>query len=122
MMKRLALIVLLVMAFSVSARAEDSNTLRMLVSACSKFIEYDAHKELPSATDATDIGYCAGYVNAAMQFIGAFVPTICLPPTVTTGDVMKIIVKYGNDHPERLYLYDGAQIILAVGGAFPCKK
>src|SRR2546426_1551279 len=103
-MKITMLVVLLIMVFSVSAQAEDSNTLRMLVSDCSKFLAFDAQplisdkdllsKDLPSVTDSFAIGYCAGYVNAAMQFIGAFVPTICLPATVTAGDLIKIIVKY----------------------------
>jgi len=46
----------------------------------------------------------------------------CVPVGVTPFDMAAVIVKYGDDHPERLYLDRGAFVKEALDSAYPCKR
>lgn len=75
----------------------------------------DAHQ---TALDAWREGLCAGLVRGVWNVS----PTVCAPQDVTAGQVVRIVYKYLQDHPEQLQLYDVKLIEIALTQVFPCKK
>lgn len=45
---------------------------------------------------------------------------VCFPDGVDGGQMAKIVVKYGDDHPEKLHNGGMAIVFLALREAFPC--
>ncbi|WP_371498077.1 Rap1a/Tai family immunity protein [Bradyrhizobium sp.] len=85
------------------------------------------HLEELSPTVSTDVvyasGVCLGMISI-LAAVGTVLPAdrrYCPPPTGTVTQAVRVVVKYLNDHPERLH--ERFQI-LAVDGlraAWPCK-
>tara|TARA_R110000764_G_scaffold148143_1_gene236040 strand:- start:4 stop:351 length:348 start_codon:yes stop_codon:yes gene_type:complete len=71
-------------------------------------------------------GACHGYLiatadtwdTAALWQI--FINHICMPKSVTGGQLQKVWIKYANEHPERLHLGAAGLVVNAYGQAFPC--
>jgi len=112
---------------SQSTSTADMESLRYLANACQD-------TETPPQTfNTTDrpfrAGYCAGYISAAtdwLQYVkylaksGNTSPTVCLPSNVQNGDLLKVLVKYANDHPEQLHVPAFIGLNLALSQAYPC--
>ena len=47
---------------------------------------------------------------------------ICIPVGVTFGDMDKIVVKYGDNHPEQLHVDRGSGVLLSLKDVFSCKS
>ena len=62
-------------------------------------------------------GVFDGYVTGVTETI----TNLCIPDTVSDGQIMVVIRKYLKDHPEELHLYAPALILKAVQAAWPCK-
>ena len=69
---------------------------------------------------------CVGYLqavedtyNSAAEWKG-FESDICAPISVTGGQLIKVWVKYANEHPEKLHLSASDLVLLAYRDAFPC--
>jgi hypothetical protein len=71
-------------------------------------------------------GACHGYMEAtadtwdtaALRQI--FINDICYPEGVTVGQLLKIWVKYANEHPEKLHLEASGLVVNAYHEVFPC--
>src|SRR6266704_3564899 len=69
-------------------------------------------------------GLCLGYLMGALQAdnirtkILGDKPSSCLPATFTTGQMVKIFLKYINDHPERLHLNAALVVLDSLFAAF----
>jgi hypothetical protein len=81
--------------------------------------------------DRYRIGYCSGFVTAMTESIdtlkhelpsGKAVPYACVPSQVTNGQVLRIVAKYLNDHPEDLHKAAYSLGLRALSDAFPCKR
>lgn len=46
---------------------------------------------------------------------------LCVPTEASEGQLAKIVVKYGDDHPEQLHLPAAVIVLLAMKNAFPCQ-
>ena len=85
--------------------------------------------ELKHTTPSEDIdwGYCMGTVHgvgSTIRDLGSFLPPnlrICIPDGVTTGQNVKVVLKYLKDNPEQLHRDDTVLIHFALRKAFPCK-
>jgi hypothetical protein len=49
------------------------------------------------------------------------VPKICSPIKITMGQVEKMVIKWLNDHPERLHEYVAILVMAAYRELFPCE-
>lgn len=88
---------------------------------CRKFIK-------PSATvdDALDGFYCIGYIFGLVDgsVLGSrgeqqrFVA--CIPAEAPIGELVKVVVKYGDDHPENLHKHSILFLKDALQHGFPC--
>lgn len=73
------------------------------------------------------VGYCLGRIEgiSVMNFIllekGSNSAMFCKPKGVTIGQMTRIVVRYLEEHPEKLHIDPSFLIVLALGDAYPCK-
>ncbi len=120
--RRLFLVGLAVLLCSGSALGEEGldDSAGGLLKVCKGSIE--------GSGDTFRNGYCVGFVRAAWastEFWQPAVPDtggrICIPAGVTLGQLIRVVVKHFEDHPEILHKDAYFSTILALGIAFPCE-
>ena len=47
-------------------------------------------------------------------------PYFCVPDSAISGQLVKVVTNYLNEHPERLHLSAGSTVSSALRDAFPC--
>lgn len=72
-------------------------------------------------------GHCAGYIQGISAMNALYKaydqPTFfCMPDEVNNGQKIKVVIKYLNDHPEKLHEHEAGLVLLAFMEAFPCKN
>lgn len=72
-------------------------------------------------------GYCVGAIQATSDIIPLANASmeehrICLPPSTTNKQIIRIVVKDMQEHPSNLHLNSTVLTIGALQRAFPCKK
>jgi hypothetical protein len=65
-----------------------------------------------------DTPYCAGVIDG----LGWADSGICPPAGATSGQAVRVVVKYIDDRPERLHEKFYTLALEALRAAFPCKK
>ena len=87
-----------------------------------------------SPTDNLNAGACSGMVRGVMDTMalwqsvddGGSVDTTamhgCIPDSIKAIQGARIVVKYLNDHPEKLHVPDTRLVLMAMVDAFPCGK
>ena len=48
-------------------------------------------------------------------------PYYCASESVTTGQLVKVVTKHLNEHPEDLHAVAGSEVAIALSGPFPCR-
>jgi hypothetical protein len=72
-------------------------------------------------------GMCLGYVVGVVDSFNTTNPIktskkiICIPPAVTSGQLVLVLKKSMQEHPETLHLPASAHTLSALTAAFPCK-
>ena len=82
-------------------------------------VQAEDGKYLKKTCNARPAGYCLGFV------VGAYVVTaepFCNPPNIENKQLVAIVTKYLNDHPEKLHMDDGKLVVDAFIDAFPCNE
>ena len=135
-MKRITtlVIVTLSMLFAVSARigsAQDAKpTLdgNQLLQECNLAIKATDGARL-TTTEAYIAGHCVGYlagVYDALWMTPGHLPgkdcIAAIPDGVSITELVKVVVKYLNDHPNRLHLDYEVLTFIALGEAYPCSN
>jgi len=78
-------------------------------------------------------GFCRGFIDAVLDMNNLALITarlngvksgspICIPEGVKMGQVLKVVMKYIDDHPEQLHLPARNLVLDSVANAFPCKE
>lgn len=69
------------------------------------------------------IGYITGVVDGGTVGSGYKAKTfpVCTPEGATREQLVRVVLKYGDDHPERLHLPAVAFVIEALANAFKCR-
>jgi hypothetical protein len=78
------------------------------------------------AANLYDAGICTGTVKGAMDMAASYKKAadanmICFPEGVTTGQNIKIVMEYLENHPQELQKRQGSLIYVALRDAFPCR-
>jgi hypothetical protein len=60
----------------------------------------------------------AGYVIA---IVDNYESLLCIPEGTTDDQVIEVVKKYLNEHPEQLHRNASIPVVKALGRAFPCK-
>ncbi len=88
--------------------------------------------EVLSSADAVDGGICVGYIMGShdtdimVQMLEehdkiALMKHACPPSNASTAQVVRTVVKYLHDNPERLHMPASVLVTDAVRSSFPCK-
>jgi hypothetical protein len=78
-------------------------------------------KALLDSRDGFEHGLAYGYIEATSD-LARDLKMICTPPRVTYGQMLDIVGKFLNDHPERRHERKPDLVLDALIAAFPCKR
>lgn len=72
-------------------------------------------------------GFCRGFIEAVLDMNELHLITgggspMCIPEGAKMGQILKVIMKYIDDHPEQLHIRARNVVLDSVAIAFPCKK
>jgi hypothetical protein len=88
----------------------------------------DSSPTSPTAPPEFDWGRCQGYVigiddgvQLAYDIVGQPQP-YCVPSEVTTGQLIRVLIKFIKDHPEKAHSKTKVLEVEAFINAFPCKQ
>jgi len=116
-MKYLLAIVLL-FSFGQAMAAGSYVTGSVLLEQC------DAHiNETNIADGNVCVGYIAGIADVHITFVdwGDMEKNMCIPFAVGSTQLVRIVTKYLQEHPENLHLAASSLVLTALGTAFPCE-
>ena len=99
----------------------------LLVRLCKAVENVNINGKTVPLKDAQDVGMCLGFISGVddlntmdSDILKTPIHAWCVPGGVTTTQLAKVVVKYGNDHPEELHFPAVAVVVGALVGAFPC--
>jgi hypothetical protein len=127
-MKRLAFLAVVVALslFPVRSRAQQVGpTGIQLQEECQAAIALEAKKEQTKG-EYGKAAHCIGYVNGVSitlrewQRIDKQSARVCLPDKATTGEYLKVVLHYLDQHPNKLHMVYGVLILEALKDAYPC--
>jgi Rap1a immunity proteins len=105
--------------FATPARAVDTADGNFLLGSCQISLRV---MDNPSTTEdvyeAWRDGLCAGLVSGVADVS----PLVCAAESVTHGQEVRVVVRFLQDHPERLNLHATRLVEAALAQAFPCSK
>ncbi len=131
----LALVLLGLLAWSFDAKAADFGTGQDVLTHCKRFTEGARGSAISEVANATSCGWFVHGVVAGLD-MGAAVAAekvygtldtyerlmaFCTPDGVKMGQTVRVVVKYLENHPERLHEHVPLLINEALKEAFPCK-
>ncbi len=134
---RVRLYSLLLLGFVVSltpAFAQSPSDGNVLLHNCSLVVKMTDGDSVTSPIDNLNAGVCMGLVRGIMDTMtlwrsvdhgGAIDNTAmhgCIPDSIKTIQGARIVVKYLDNHPERLQVPDTRLVLMAMVDAFPCGK
>lgn len=87
---------------------------------------------LGTQSDALLAGRCFGMVRGIVSFRelifpymegNGFTKPVCFPEQgIAVEQAVRVVLKYLNDHPEKLHMDDAILVAVALADAFPCRK
>lgn len=116
------------------AFAQNASDGNALLHSCSLVVKMANGDSVMSTVDNLNAGSCMGLVRGIMDTMtlwqsvdhGGTVDNTamhgCIPDSIKTIQGAQIVVKYLNDHPERLHVPDTRLVLMAMVDAFPCSK
>ncbi len=98
-----------------------------LVRQCKSVENVDLDANTVPMKNAMDVGTCLGFISGVidlntmdLDILKKPIHAWCVPDSVTATQLAKVVVKYGNDHPEELHLPGVVLVVGALAGGFPC--
>ena len=77
-------------------------------------------------TVGISVGMCAGliggYTDSMRDFANVFTQkfNLCIPNNAKWGQRIKVVIKYLEEHPEKLHMHYAILLLEAMSDAFPC--
>jgi hypothetical protein len=102
----------------IQAQSPIPGTGTALLEECTLALEQDLIRVHQVTAGSMKVGVCMGYV----QGVADAYADACPPEDVQAEQVIRVAVKYLNDHPEKLHLNRAALTKAALKQAFPCPK
>ena len=108
-----------IVLFGTRGWAQDLNSGNGLLVSCQTSIrQMDNPGMTLSFSEGLYDGYCTGIVTG----VTAASPLVCPGKGATVGQEIRVVVKFLQDHPEKLNLRNTDLIEQALSEAFPCSK
>ena len=101
----------------------------LLLSAQSQASFYSGSELLQKCESDSAAAYneCAGYIMGLIDYQDTLLdwsdldkPLFCVPDGAKTSQLVKVVTKYLNEHPERLHLNISSVAAISLYEAFPC--
>lgn len=113
------------MLMPVFSYAQEKETGDAFLGNCGKALK--AADESATYDDAFDVGLCYGFIFGARDVISIWRESgselnTCIPSKATNGQLIRVFVKFLEDHPERLHERATDLFVVAAEEAFPCKE
>jgi Rap1a immunity proteins len=102
-----ALALILIATGSAKAQVENHNTANYLADVCKNW----------DTSANYSAGFCLGFIKGVDSELD-----VCEGSEVTLGQLVKVTIKYMDDHPEELDQPASTVVHRALTKAFPCKK
>lgn len=126
MLKRALVLALMALSGSAEAQNKDLWSGNALLPGCKQVVAYEDGRTVPKGADGAivDGGICMGLFSALAYYGGWMDPThkFCAPDGVTQTQLMRVAIKYLDDHPEYMHVDLRASALVAMTKAFPCKR
>ena len=93
-------------------------TAAILAASLTTPVQAEDGSYLKKSCNASSTGYCLGFVS------GVYVATaepFCNPPSIKSNELVAVVTRYLNAHPEKLHMGAGRLVVDAFIEAFPCK-
>lgn len=130
-MKKLTLIAVAMVLLCPALMAQNKSGIgdgSHLLKQCRKLVQYkEATGTTLADTDFIGVTYCAAYLGGFLDghmmthLLNEQPPAFCSPFDGIGGEQgARIVVKWLNDHPEKLHLDNGLVVMMAMQDAFPC--
>ena len=128
---------LLFVGFALASKlavAQSASDGDALLHNCSLVVKMADTDNVTSTLDNLDAGTCMGLVRGIMDTMALWQSLDhggpvdnsavhgCIPDSIKTIQGARIVVKYLNEHPERLQAPDTRLVLMAMVDAFPCGK
>ena len=120
-MKRTCLLVVVLLNFTEPSAGQEpsATTGNTLIESCQIYVD-----SLPDPVSSNFLGgYCLGLVHGVSdvaQVLGS-PPLVCYPSGGTNSQLVRVVVKFLNDHPEALHKPDTVLVLEALNDAYPCQ-
>ena len=79
----------------------------------------DDGEQIQKAPGSYSSGYFDGYVLGVLDLNQ---DRVCIAERVEMGEVLRVVLKYLQDHPEELHLRASDLVLKAIHTAWPCKR
>jgi hypothetical protein len=103
-----------------------------LLERCSLAMKMSTDASTMSWTDLAKGTYCSGYIygitsmnrgnQQIKEYFGTNESLFCVPKEATFRQVGRVLIKYLEDHPDKLHEHDHFLALMALTEAFPCKQ
>lgn len=125
------LVALIMVVLPLSLCAENVTTGSYLLRTCNRAVQSaDASFHGPQDyLTSFENGTCFGYIDAVIDTYTWYQTNhtisnefaFCLPQENTFGQLVRVVAKFLNDHPEQLHKPKAVLIMMALHEAFPCE-
>ena len=89
-----------------------------LLHICQTYLDEDQMKESISS------GFCIGFLHGVSSTTAIFPELfrVCIPDGVSSDQLVRVVIKYLEDHPAELHEQELVLTVLAFREAFPCPE
>jgi putative intracellular protease/amidase len=106
----------------------DADDGARFLNSCKSVVSHWDGRQLTANDNIADMGYCVGVVHGvrgALQFVSGGVkdgyPRVCLTEKYLEQEGVRTVVKFLEEHPDKLKYKDVLITMLALSAAYPCK-
>ena len=101
-----------------ASQAEPAQDVRMSIFMTGNDLYARCSTDINDPQGVGNYGFCRGYILGAADFYGTYAAEMgassCLSETVTTQQLIDVVVKYLRDHPEKRHAPASYAVIAAV--------
>lgn len=117
-MRKLILLSLLLIDTAIYADGWDGNAL---LSQCKIALEFAEQRSgTTEESDWLNVGMCSGVITGVHDTVRLLAPTMACAPSMTMGEILRIVVNYLEDHPADLNHRGSVLVMQALTDAYPC--
>ena len=108
--------ILILLALTTPASAQDTTTANQMLPGCKGLLD----DRMTSGVSVYQQGRCGGYVASLVYGVGG--QEFCSPEGVSISQAVAVVIKYIEARPERMHESFGVLALEALIATWPCKR